>query len=338
MFDQKYYRIATLVLIPVLLVSLSLNLVNFLQPKYVTGIVDHKSVGTGTDGGEPVEWYTISLWLVTEDVVNGFGVGETIAYVVDEASYLEVAAGDVVKAALRGDLKIDVLEVTHRTSRIVWERSGGFMGLNEKIEINDDGAASYTSAQFGDGEIEISGEEYEQLVRMLNYFTGDAQFAAKTGVADYFVHRITVQSGLGTRVIDWVDGWASQEPLPAELEEINLRFLGLVERLRGGSAHNASERAAELAREFLVGAPTFSFDGIPETLNVTEIRIMESFPVQYVVVIDFDSRHAGYGDRTGQALAQVITGHIAEVKVVSDNVVSAILDGQWDEIAQRMLE
>jgi hypothetical protein len=188
--------------------------------------------------------------------------------------------------------------------------------------------------------MEISREEYEQLIRELNYFTGDAQFTARPGVADYFVHRVTVQSGLGTRVIDWVDGWASQEPIPVELEEIGLHFLSLVERLRGGdgSAQNASERAAGLASEFLVQAPTFSFDGIPETVNVKEIRILESFPVQYVVVIEFDSRHAGYGDRTGQALAQVITRHLAEVKVVSDNVVSATLDGQWDEIAQKMIE
>jgi hypothetical protein len=338
MFDLKHYRIATLVLIPVLLVSLSLNVVNFLQPKYVTGIVDHKSVGTGTDGGEPVEWYTVSLWLVTEDDVNGFGVGETVAYIVDEAFYFEVATGDVVRAALRRDLRIDILEVTHRASGIVWERSGGFMGLYEKIEINDDGTVSYTSAQFGDGEIEISREEYEQLIRMLNYFTGDAQFSARSGVADYFVHRLTIQSDLGTRVIDWVDGWASQEPLPTELEDIGLRFLGLVEMLRGGSAQDASDRAAELAREFLVQAPTFGFDGIPETLNVTEIRIMESFPVQYVVVIEFDSRHAGYGDRAGQALAQIITWHIVEVRIVSDNVVSAILDGNWDELTQRLIE
>ncbi len=56
-----------------------------------------------------------------------------------------------------------------------------------------------------------------------------------------------------------------------------------------------------------------------------------------MVVIEFDSRHAGYGDRTGQMLAQVITRHRAEIRVVSDNVVSAILDGQWDEITQKMI-
>ena len=55
------------------------------------------------------------------------------------------------------------------------------------------------------------------------------------------------------------------------------------------------------------------------------------------MVIDFDFRYAGYGDRTGQMPAQFITRHLAEIKVVSDNVVSAILDGQWDEITQKMI-
>jgi hypothetical protein len=340
MVETRFYRITLVVLVPILLVSLGMNVYDYLQPRYVTGIVDHKSIGTGTNNfGEPVEWYTVSLWLVTEDDVNGFSVGDTVAYVIEENSYLEIMSGDLVRAVLRKDLSIDVLNIIHRASRVVWERSGGFMGLDENIVITDDGAVSYSSTQFVDGEMEISREEYEQLIHELNYFTRDLRFDAKQGVADYFIYRVIVNSALGMRVFDWVDGWASQEPIPGELEEIGMHFLSLVERLRGGDgvAQNASERAEGLAREFLVQAPTFKFDGIPETINITETRILERFPIQYIVVIDFDSRHAGYGDRTGQMLAQVITRHRAEITVVSDNVVSAILDGQWDEITQKMI-
>jgi hypothetical protein len=70
---------------------------------------------------------------------------------------------------------------------------------------------------------------------------------------------------------------------------------------------------------------------------VTEVRILESFPAQYVITLAFDARHAGYGDRTGQALAQVITPHTAVITVVTGNVVSAVLDHQWDEVHQQFL-
>ena len=100
------------------------------------------------------------------------------------------------------------------------------------------------------------------------------------------------------------------------------------------STNNAVDRAVQLARDFIIQAPTFGFDGIPETFNVTKVSILESFPLQYDITIYFGSRHAGYGDRTGQVLAQVITPHTAVVRVIEDEVVSAILDGQWDEVNQ----
>jgi len=96
-----------------------------------------------------------------------------------------------------------------------------------------------------------------------------------------------------------------------------------------------SDSAEEIALEFLRNGATFKFDGIEATIEVEEIRILESYPVQYIVIIRFDSRHAGYGDRTGQILAQVITPHSAWVKVVNGEVVSAVLDNTWDELNQK---
>ena len=95
-----------------------------------------------------------------------------------------------------------------------------------------------------------------------------------------------------------------------------------------------SDSAEEIALEFLRNGATFKFDGIEESVEVEEMRILESYPVQYIVIIRFDSRHAGYGDRTGQILAQVITPHSAWVKVVNGEVVSAVLDNTWDELSQ----
>jgi hypothetical protein len=96
-----------------------------------------------------------------------------------------------------------------------------------------------------------------------------------------------------------------------------------------------AENAIEIALEFLRNGATFKFDGIEETIDVEETRILESYPVQYIVMINFDSSHAGYGDRAGQILAQVVTPHSAWIKVVNGEVVSAILDNTWDELNQK---
>ena len=102
----------------------------------------------------------------------------------------------------------------------------------------------------------------------------------------------------------------------------------------GGTRVSEDEMAVKKALTFLADAPTYTFDGIPGTMVAVETVILESYPVQYVVKIIFDCRHAGYGDRTGKVLAQVITRHTARVTVVEDEVVSAILDNKWDELNQ----
>ena len=97
------------------------------------------------------------------------------------------------------------------------------------------------------------------------------------------------------------------------------------------------EMAVDIALAFLKNGATFKFDGITGSIVIGETLILESYPVQYVVTISFDSRHGGYGDRTGQFLIQVITPHEARITVVSGEVVSAILDGVWDELNQEEL-
>ena len=98
-----------------------------------------------------------------------------------------------------------------------------------------------------------------------------------------------------------------------------------------------SDEEAEtlIAKHFILNAPTYAFDGIDGTLRVVETMSLESWPVQYIVVLSFESSHAGYGDRTGEVLAQVVTTHVATVKVVNGEVVQAIIDDIWNELDQR---
>ena len=107
-------------------------------------------------------------------------------------------------------------------------------------------------------------------------------------------------------------------------------------QMRGANI-SEDETAVNVALVFLKNGATFKFDGIPETLIIGETLILESYPVQYVVTITFNSRYAGYGDRTGQMLIQVITHHTARVTIVNGDVVSATLDDVWDELNQEEL-
>jgi len=94
--------------------------------------------------------------------------------------------------------------------------------------------------------------------------------------------------------------------------------------------------ARRVAEEFVRNSPTFVFDGIPATLDVGE-TLHPDLENAWTFVIRFESAHAGYGDRTGQMLAQVITPHEAYITVENGEVVSALMDGKWDMLAQRLV-
>jgi hypothetical protein len=89
----------------------------------------------------------------------------------------------------------------------------------------------------------------------------------------------------------------------------------------GNESVSDDEAASQIATQFILNAPTYSFDGIDGTLQVVEMMSLESLPVQYIVTLSFESSHAGYGDRSDEALAQVETTHIATVKVVGGRLV-----------------
>ena len=91
----------------------------------------------------------------------------------------------------------------------------------------------------------------------------------------------------------------------------------------------------EVAIEYIKGSPTFMFDGIASTLKVENITVNENNLREYFVTLSFDCLHGGYGDRVGKMLTQLITPHIAYVIVTDDEVTEAILDGVWDEMAQK---
>ena len=99
----------------------------------------------------------------------------------------------------------------------------------------------------------------------------------------------------------------------------------------------SQEESEEIARNYLLNSSTFKFDGIEGTLELIATNEV-TCPYCWEFVFEFQCRHAGYGDRTGQMLAEVITPHTAEIIVEQGEVVSAIIDEQWDMMKQQMIE
>ena len=93
------------------------------------------------------------------------------------------------------------------------------------------------------------------------------------------------------------------------------------------------EEARQTAEDFVKNSPTFVFDGIEESLELVE-TLYPDMENAWQFVFRFESRHGGYGDRTGQILTQVITPHEAVISLLDGAVVTAVLDGIWDMLGQ----
>lgn len=95
------------------------------------------------------------------------------------------------------------------------------------------------------------------------------------------------------------------------------------------------DSSREVALEYVENdAPTYVFDGSGLEL-VDESEVEEGV---FEFVFDFDSSAAGYGDREDQMLAQVITSHTIVVTVKDGEVISAITDGVYSEVDEKMME
>lgn len=122
-------------------------------------------------------------------------------------------------------------------------------------------------------------------------------------------------------------------------------------------ACDSRDAASLVAESFLKTDETYKFDGMKDTLSIRvehasslEDIIAPKFagavmapvtlqagPREYTFKAKFDSRHSGYGDRAGKYLAEVITPHEAEITVVNCQVASAIMDGKWDMVGEKMV-
>lgn len=114
-----------------------------------------------------------------------------------------------------------------------------------------------------------------------------------------------------------------------------LLTLGLVACTSAGPKEFSQEESQKIAEDFVKNEATFVYDGIKESLKLTDTAAVGAGAWQFTFT--FDSRHSGYGDRTGQVLLQVITPHQAMLKVLQGKVTSAVMDEKWDMVKQTLI-
>ena len=99
----------------------------------------------------------------------------------------------------------------------------------------------------------------------------------------------------------------------------------------------AEKRAMEVVEAYVKNSPTYQYDGIDRSLQLVETNPSAECATCIELTYVYQSRHGGYGDRTGKFLAQVITDHTVVVTVNSAQVTRAVMDNRWDVIAQQTI-
>lgn len=94
------------------------------------------------------------------------------------------------------------------------------------------------------------------------------------------------------------------------------------------------DEAKSIAEEWIVNAPTYSFDG--SELELQDYQVNEYNPREQTLTYTFVSNNGGYGDRTDQVITEIITNHVIVVTLNNGEVSSAVIDGKWDEMEQVM--
>jgi len=95
------------------------------------------------------------------------------------------------------------------------------------------------------------------------------------------------------------------------------------------------EESRRITEEAVKNAPTYKFDGFDlQFVNSETLRC----PSCWEFTFSFKSRAAGYGDRSGQMLAQVITPHTIRATIDNGKITSLVTDQTFDELNQKFLK
>lgn len=258
--------------------------------------------------------------------------GDKIGITLDlknKKSMLSFTSGIVSEDSATINLSKSIIHLNAPNS-VTLMQEGGFAGIQKEFildaqmwELAEDSTITKLDPD--------SIHEITKHIKKLKFSdVDDLSYPPIPGSADYFVYSLIISQSVVQKTITWTD---TSENVPNELVTLKDAITGASE-----SSGPADTIQVKIAKDFVMSSPTFLFDGMPETLEVRDAVVLESFPEQYVITIEFTSRHGGYGERTDQIVTEALTPHKIVVTVVENEVVSAIIDDKWDELNQEMME
>lgn len=176
-------------------------------------------------------------------------------------------------------------------------------------------------------------EDLLQLFRDNDFLQMKDTYVPQAGqpiVADVGIVEIALQQAGSNKTVK-VEPY-SQEYMPEGLKKIDQALVDLSQY----ALTTSPAEAEAIAEDWIKNAPTYKYDGAD--LKLVNHVTMESFPEQHSLTYTFISDHAGYGDRSDQMTAEVITDHTINIKMFQGLVATAVIDGTWDEMNQQTIQ
>ena len=266
-------------------------------------------------------------------------VGDKVNLTIDLENKKEIIS--VTSGQFQGEnIAIDLTKTRtrdHGEFVLTSTREGGIAGMQRKVTIDSETKTMIIKNGPDESQpLVLSDDDIVQLkdtIQRNGFFDFNIkEYPPIAGSADYFTYAVEVTTKHFTNKVQWTD---TSENVPKKLDSIHQKLQNIA--LSFVSEHPDEILPLHIAREFVISNPTFVFDGIKETLQVRLNGVTEETIPTYEIHTNFDSRHGGYGDRTGQIVTEAITPHLMVITVSDGNVTYAIIDGIWDEINQKLL-
>lgn len=184
-----------------------------------------------------------------------------------------IASITIIAVATFGFYSLVLWPSSGEITVIVWQRSGGFAGLKETLTIEPDGSMSLSSNLLGEKEFVLSEAELKDLLSLIEdtgFMGFDESYGSRSGVADFFSYSLIVKKNSGSKLVEWVDDWASEKKLPGGLKDVEEHMLSIIHgeglgSIKGTASSGEGDPVAGLVVSIVNGSV-----GFPEIAVMTD--------------------------------------------------------------------
>jgi hypothetical protein len=99
----------------------------------------------------------------------------------------------------------------------------------------------------------------------------------------------------------------------------------------------SQDQAVSLSEQFVKNTPTYTYDGVAGSVKKMSVTAAENGSV-WQLSYYFKCKHPGYGDRSGQVLAEEVTEHSVQITIRACRIVTAIMDKNYDLLSNKLIK